>query len=126
MPRNEFTCDCNAVNSKLVEAALNSMLDENTFDSLADFYKILGDATRCKIIFALLQSEMCVCDLANVLSMSKSAVSHQLGKMRNSGVVRCRREGKEVYYSLDDEHIAEIFTVTAEHIKHKRSIGNEN
>lgn len=122
MPRNEFTCDCNAVNSKLVESALSSMPDENAFDSLADFYKILGDATRCKIIFALLQSEMCVCDLANVLSMSKSAVSHQLGKMRNSSVVRCRREGKEVYYSLDDEHIAEIFTVTAEHIKHKRSI----
>lgn len=120
MPRNEFTCDCNAVNSELVESVLNSMPDENTFDSIADFYKILGDSTRCKIIFALLQSEMCVCDLANVLSMTKSAVSHQLGKMRNSSVVRCRREGKEVYYSLDDEHVAEIFAVTATHIKHKQ------
>ncbi len=120
MPRNEFTCDCNAVNLKLVEATLNAMPEENTFVSLACFYKMLGDATRCKIIFALLQNEMCVCDLANVLSMSKSAVSHQLGKMRNSGVVRCRREGKEVYYSLDDEHIAEIFTVTAEHIRHRK------
>lgn len=120
MPRNEFTCDCNAVNSKLVESTVGNMPDESTFESIADFYKILGDATRCKIIFALLQNELCVCDLANVLSMSKSAVSHQLGKMRNSGVVRCRREGKEVYYSLDDGHIAEIFTVTAEHIRHRK------
>lgn len=120
MPRNEFTCDCNAVNSELVENAIKGMPAQSTFDSLACFYKILGDSTRCKIIFALLQSEMCVCDLANVLSMTKSAVSHQLGKMRNSGVVRCRREGKEVYYSLDDEHIAEIFTVTVEHISHRK------
>lgn len=120
MPRNEFTCDCNAVNSKLVESALSSMPDENTFAGIADFYKILGDTTRCKIIFSLRQSEMCVCDLANVLSMTKSAVSHQLGKMRSSGVVRCRREGKEVYYSLDDEHVAEIFSVTAEHICHRK------
>ncbi len=119
MPRNEFTCDCNAVNSELVENMVNSMPDEKIFDSLAGFYKILGDTTRCKIVFALLQSEMCVCDLANVLSMTKSAVSHQLGKMRNSGVVRCRRDGKEVYYSLDDEHVAGIFAVTAEHISHR-------
>ena len=82
---------------------------------------MLADATRCKIIFALKQNEMCVCDLANVLSMTKSSVSHQLSKMRQSGVVKCRREGKEVYYSLDDEHISEIFTITMKHIRHKRS-----
>lgn len=122
MPRNEFTCDCNAVNTDLVEATLDRMPDENTFESLANFYKILGDATRCKIIFALINSEMCVCDLANVLSMTKSAVSHQLGKMRSSGVVRCRREGKEVYYSLDDGHVADIFTVTAAHIAHRKGV----
>ncbi|MBQ2812663.1 MAG: helix-turn-helix transcriptional regulator [Clostridia bacterium] len=120
MPKNEFTCDCNAVNTQLVESIVENMPDEKTFDSLAGFYKMLGDTTRCKIIFALLSSEMCVCDLANVLSMSKSAVSHQLGKMKSNGVVRCRRNGKEVYYSLDDEHISEIFTVTAEHIRHKK------
>ncbi|MBQ7100005.1 MAG: winged helix-turn-helix transcriptional regulator [Clostridia bacterium] len=120
MPRSEFTCDCNAVNAELVKNAVDAMPDEEFFGMLAGFYKILGDATRCKIIFALLKSEMCVCDLANVLSMTKSAVSHQLGKMKSNGVVRCRRDGKEVYYSLDDGHVAEILTVTAEHIGHKK------
>lgn len=119
MSKNEFTCDCNAVNYEVVENTLSQMPDENTFQDLADFYKIMGDSTRCKIIFALQQNEMCVCDLANVLSMTKSSISHQLSKMKNSGVVKCRREGKAVYYSLDDEHIAEIFIITMTHIKHK-------
>ena len=85
---------------------------------LADFFKLFGDSTRVSILAALDRGEMCVCELSDMLAMTKSAVSHQLGKMRNSGVVRCRREGKEVYYSLDDEHVAEIFAVTAEHISH--------
>lgn len=119
MSKNEFVCDCNAVNYEIVEKTIARMPKENTFQGLADFYKIMGDATRCKIIFALQQNEMCVCDLANVLSMTKSSISHQLSKMRNSGVVKSRREGKEVYYSLDDEHIDEIFTITMTHIEHK-------
>ena len=63
---------------------------------------------------------MCVCDLCNVLSMSKSSVSHQLAKMKESGVVKSRREGKEVYYSLDDDHVSEIFATTLDHINHKK------
>lgn len=123
MSRNEFTCDCNAVHRDLVDKVQSQMPDEETFSRLSDFYKIMGDPTRCKLIFALLQNEMCVCDLANVLSMTKSSVSHQLGKMRSSGVVKCRREGKTVYYSLDDEHIAEIISTTMTHINHKENIG---
>ena len=119
MAKNEFSCDCSAVHQELVEKALSQMPGEEVFSKLADFYKIMGDPTRCKLIFALQQSEMCVCDLASLLSMTKSSISHQLGKMRNIGVVKCRREGKEVYYSLDDEHIAEIFAVSMTHIGHR-------
>ena len=119
MPKNEFTCDCNVVNEEIVKATLSQMPKGEIFAKVSDFYKIMGDETRCKIIFALRLHEMCVCDLANVLSMSKSSVSHQLGKMRRSGVVKCRRDGKEVYYSLDDNHVAEIFETTVTHIEHK-------
>ena len=69
-------------------------------------------------VSALSMNEMCVGDLANVLSMTKSSISHQLSKMKDAGVVKCRRNGKEIYYSLDDEHVAEIFELTVEHIGH--------
>ena len=117
MPKNAFTCDSHAVNHRLVQKALADMPEERTFTALADFYKMLSDATRCKLIYALSKQEMCVCDLANLLSMTKSAISHQLSKMREQGVVKCRRAGKEVYYSMDDDHIAQIFSVTMTHIK---------
>lgn len=119
MPRNAFTCDCHAVNGQLVQQALTDMPTQTEFSLLAAFYKILGDNTRCKLIWSLLGREMCVCDLANVLSMSKSSISHQLRKMREHGVVKCRREGKEVYYSLDDDHVSQLFSVTLTHIKER-------
>lgn len=119
MPRNKFTCDCHAINHNLVQATLVQMPEEAIFQELEIFYKLLGDSTRCKIVFALMENEMCVCDLSRLLNMTKSAVSHQLSKMRNHGVLKCRREGKEVYYSLDDAHVAEIFGVTLEHIRHR-------
>ena len=119
MPRNEYTCDCNAVDHALVSKAAAAMPANEVFFKLSGFYKIIGDQTRCKILYILKQHEMCVCDLANVLSMTKSSVSHQLGKMRQFGVVKCRRQGKEVYYSLDDEHVAEIFKISLTHIAHR-------
>lgn len=117
MPRNTFTCDCHAVNEQLVHQALAGMPEETFFAQVAGFYKILGDPTRCKLLWSLQDRQMCVCDLANVLSMTKSAVSHQLRKLRQYGAVKCRREGKEVYYSLNDAHVALIFGVTMTHIK---------
>lgn len=120
MPKNEFTCDCNAVHHELVEKAVAQMPREAVISRLADFYKILADPTRCKLICALQHQELCVCDLANILSMSKSSVSHQLSKMRNAGVVKCRRSGKEVYYSLDDDHVSQIFSITMTHIAHRQ------
>lgn len=125
MPRNEYICDCNSINEEIVENTKKAMLNDIQFCDLADFYKIMGDFTRCKIIFALQQNEMCVCDLANVLSMTKSSVSHQLAKMRTSGVVKCRKDGKSVYYSLDDGHVKEIFETTLIHIMHKKGDHNE-
>ncbi len=119
MPRNEYTCDCRCINEHLVSRTLQTMPGDAVFQSMAQLHKIMGDPTRCKLIFALYQNELCVCDLANILSMTKSSISHQLSKMRTSGVVKCRREGKEVYYSLDDDHIAEIFSLSMTHISHR-------
>lgn len=119
MARNEFSCDCNVIHQEAVDEVLEKMPKEDTFYKLADLFKLIGDTTRCKILFALDQNEMCVCDLANVLNMTKSSISHQLAVLRRSGVVRCRKNGKEVYYTLDDEHIVRLFEVGLEHINHK-------
>lgn len=120
MSKNEFICDCNIIHQDIVNDTLNKMLDEDLFNKLAEFFKILGDTTRVKILYAIDQNEMCVCDIANVLGMSKSSISHQLGTLRRSGIVKCKKVGKEVFYSLDDEHVREVFEVGIEHIEHKR------
>ena len=122
MSRNEFICDCSIIHKEAVENTLKKMPKEELFLDLAEFFKILGDSTRVKILFALDQNEMCVCDIANVLSMSKSSISHQLSTLRRSGFVKCRKEGKEVFYMLDDEHVKEVFEVGIAHINHKRGI----
>ncbi len=119
MSKNEFICDCNVIHQEIVKEVLEKMPQPDLFNKLAEFFKIIGDTTRSKILFALDKSEMCVCDIANVLGMSKSSISHQLGTLRRSGIVRCRRQGKEVYYMLDDEHIKQVFEIGIEHIEHK-------
>lgn len=119
MSKNEFICDCNVIHKDVVENTIKSMPEEYTFSKLAEFFKILGDTTRVKILFALDKNEMCVCDIANVLGMSKSSISHQLGTLRRSGIVKCRKVGKEVFYMLDDEHVQQVFEIGVEHIEHK-------
>lgn len=119
MSRSEFSCDCNIIHQDAVDKVLLKMPKENVFYKLADLFKLIGDTTRCRILFALDQDEMCVCDLANVLNMTKSSISHQLAVLRRSGVVKCRKDGKEVYYTLDDEHIVKLFEIGLEHIHHK-------
>ena len=120
MSKNEFICDCNTIHEETVKETLAKMPEENTFNKIAEFFKILGDTTRTKILFALDLNEMCVCDIANVLGMSKSSISHQLGTLRRMNIVKCRKEGKEVFYTLDDEHIKQFFEVALEHIEHKK------
>lgn len=119
MARSEFSCDCNIIHQDAVDKVLQKMPNEDVFYKLADLFKLIGDTTRCRILFALDQDEMCVCDLANVLNMTKSSISHQLAVLRRSGVVKCRKDGKEVYYTLDDEHIVKLFEIGLEHINHK-------
>lgn len=120
MSKNEFVCDCNMIHQDVVESTIKGMLEEDTFNKLAEFFKILGDTTRVKILFALDRNEMCVCDIANVLNMSKSSISHQLGTLRRSGIVKCRKAGKEVFYTLDDDHVKGVFEVGIEHIEHRK------
>lgn len=126
MSKNEFVCDCNVIHQDIVNKLSKEMITEDLFYKIADFYKLLGDTTRMKILYALDKSEMCVCDIANLLSMSKSSISHQLGTLRRSGIVRCRKEGKEVYYMLDDNHIKTVIEIGIEHIEHKENGGNKN
>ena len=121
MSKNEFICDCNIIHSEVVKDTINKMPDDNVFYQLADFFKILGDTTRAKILYALDQNEMCVCDIANVLGMSKSSISHQLGTLRRMRIVKCRKQGKEVYYMLDDDHVKRLFELGIEHIEHQNS-----
>ena len=120
MAKNEFACDCNVIHKELVEKTLAKMKDDDVIYKVAEFFKILGDITRVKILFALDQNELCVCDIANILNMTKSSISHQLGTLRWSGIVKCKKVGKEVFYMLDDEHVKEVFEVGMEHIEHKK------
>ena len=124
MSKNEFICDCNIIHQEIVDKTLKNMPKTELFNELANLFKIIGDETRTKILFALDQNEMCVCDIANVLGMSKSSISHQLKTLKLSGIVKFRKEGKEVYYTLDDEHIKELFEVGIEHIEHKNKKEN--
>lgn len=119
MPKNEFICDCHPIDTLLVEATRAAMPENGLLLALADFFRIIGDGTRCRILFALKEHPMCVCDLANVLSMTKSSISHQLNKLSAAGVVKREKQGKQVFYSLDDRHVFDIFDISLQHICHK-------
>ncbi|MCQ6559443.1 ArsR/SmtB family transcription factor [Paenibacillus mendelii] len=101
-----------------VLAVQEKLIGEAAATELADLFKALGDPTRVKMIHALLQSELCVHDLTVVLAMGQSAVSHQLRFLRNLRIVKRRKVGKTVYYSLDDDHVEQIFVQTLQHLKH--------
>lgn len=115
-------CDCNVIHENVVEDVKSKMLDNEFITEISTFFKILGDNTRVKILFTLDYNEMCVCDIANVLNMTKSSISHQLSYLKDLNIVKSRKSGKEVYYSLDDEHVKEVFEVAISHIEHKRSM----
>lgn len=117
MTKNNFICDCEVIHPQAVAQARRHRPDQHTLQALTQLFKILGDATRTQILCILDRNELCVCDIANVLNMSKSAVSHQLAILRQNKVVKSRRVGKEVYYVLDDEHIAQLYEIGLAHIK---------
>ncbi|MDR0315922.1 MAG: metalloregulator ArsR/SmtB family transcription factor [Treponema sp.] len=113
----EDRCDCAVIHGNIVKKVKKQMPGEELLFCLADLFKVFGDSTRVRIISALLLSEMCVCDIASLLGMSKSAISHQLRELRHTRLVKNRRDGKVVYYSLDDGHIESIFTQGLAHVK---------
>lgn len=115
----EDQCDDTCLGTEINLKHLREInLDEKTAIDLADIFKALGDPTRVKLIHALLSTELCVHDLCVVLGMTQSAVSHQLRYLRNIRMVKRRKEGKTVYYSIDDDHVKEIFTQTLTHLQH--------
>lgn len=112
-------CDCNIIHKEAVNKALQNKPKRDELERLSGVFKLLGDITRTEILWVLDKNEMCVCDIANVLNMTKSSISHQLAVLRSAGIVNFRREGKEVYYRLDDEHITKLYEIGIEHIEHK-------
>ena len=109
-------CDIFQIHEELVKKAEENILDEDRLKDLADFFKVFADTTRLRILSVLFQSEMCVCDLAEVLGMTQSAISHQLRILKQMKLVKNRREGKTVFYSLADGHIQTIMNQGMEHI----------
>jgi ArsR family transcriptional regulator len=105
------------IHADIVDAVKKKMPIEDELYDLADFFKVLGDSTRAKIMWALDESEMCVCDLAVLLNMTKSAISHQLRSLRQANLVKYRKSGKVVFYSLSDDHVKAIFETGLEHIR---------
>jgi ArsR family transcriptional regulator, lead/cadmium/zinc/bismuth-responsive transcriptional repressor len=112
-------CNCSVIHENIVNKVRENMPVDETLYDLAELFKVFGDTTRIKIICALFQSEMCVCDLAALLCMSQSAVSHQLKVLKHTRLVKFRREGKVVYYSLDDDHIKKIFDYGFAHVNER-------
>jgi ArsR family transcriptional regulator, lead/cadmium/zinc/bismuth-responsive transcriptional repressor len=115
--RNKIeSCCCNIIHEDVVKRVKGTIPKEETLYDLADFFKVLGDSTRIKILCALFQAEMCVCDITALLEMNQSAISHQLRVLKQSRLVKYRKEGKIVYYSLTDDHVKSIFDQGLIHI----------
>ena len=106
-----------SINVEKVNKIKSKFPDEDLLFDIAENFKVFGDSTRMKIIYALLEEELCVCDIANICGTTQSAISHQLRLLKQSKLVKFRREGKTIFYSLDDEHIEQIVKKGSEHIE---------
>ena len=112
----KLTCDCDVIHEDLVNDTRKKMQSKEDYIQLASLFKLFGDSTRIQILHALEQNEMCVCDLAVLLGMTKSAISHQLKALKLANLVKFRREAQIIYYSLADEHVKEMIDKGFEHI----------
>lgn len=110
-------CEFTHVHKEFAEEIKKNMPDEDALCGLAELYRVFGDSTRIKILYALAESEMCVCDISRVIGMTVSAVSHQLRVLKQARLVKYRRDGKTVFYSLDDDHVRSIIAQGLEHIE---------
>lgn len=110
-------CDCEVIHEDIVNLVRAKMPPEETLYDLAELFKVFGDSTRIKILWALDEAELCVCDIAVLLNMTQSAISHQLRVLKQANLVRNRKDGKIVFYSLIDEHVKQIFTQGLDHTR---------
>ena len=110
-------CDCNEIHEDLLKIVNDTMPEETELYDLAELFKVFGDSTRIRILFVLFEAEVCVCDLAKVLNMTQSAISHQVRILKANKLVNSRREGKSVFYSLADGHVRTIIAQGREHIE---------
>lgn len=110
-------CDEVKFHDDLIHLVSDDMPEEEELYDLAELFKVFGDTTRIKILYTLFKSQMCVCDIAQILNMSQSAISHQLRVLKQAKLVKNRREGKQIIYSLDDTHISSIIRIGLEHVK---------
>lgn len=117
--RYSETCECDEVHPEAVAHVRQTMEDTQVLYALSDFFKVMSDSTRVRIMAVLDNGELCVCDLSEVLGMTKSAVSHQLRVLKDAQLVKFRREGKNVFYSLKDDHVKMILDMGIAHIKEK-------
>lgn len=109
--------ECTVMHKETVEKVKKIMPEDGFIYDLAELFKVFADSTRMKIIYALMKNELCVCDIANIVNTTQSAISHQLRILKQSKLVKFRKEGKVVYYSLDDDHISQIVKKGSEHIE---------
>lgn len=116
MPKASI-CELMHVHEDIVQKVSQEMPDEDALFDLSELFKVFGDSTRIRILYCLFESEMCVCDIATLLSMTQSAISHQLSVLKKSKLVKSRRSGKTVFYSLADAHVRAIIDQGMEHIK---------
>ena len=110
-------CDCCEVHENLLQIVNKTLPEENELYDLAELIKVFGDSTRIRILFVLFEAEVCVCDLAKALNMTQSAISHQLRILKQNKLVKSRRDGKSIFYSLADEHVRTIIDQGREHIE---------
>lgn len=109
-------CECKELHNDLLKIVSEKMPDEDSLYDLAELFKVFGDSTRIRILFVLFEAEVCVCDLAETLNMTQSAISHQLKVLKQAKLVKNRREGKSIFYSLADEHVRKIIEQGMEHV----------
>ncbi len=115
-PKNAPECEFLYVHEEIVQQVNQVMPQEETLFDLAELFKVFGDSTRIKILYVLFEAEMCVCDIAQLLGMTQSAISHQLQVLKKSKLVKYRRDGKTVFYSLADDHVRSILDQGMEHV----------
>ena len=116
---NIAECEFKHIHQDIIETVRENMPEEDILVDLAELFKVFGDSTRIRILYALFASEMCVCDIASLLNMTDSAISHQLRVLKQARLVKFRKEGKTVFYSLDDDHVSQIFNCGLCHIQER-------